>query len=179
MKGVKPVVKKVTKINRDLLTLTYGAIVSQIVKDTDNIKEANDQLEKLGFDIGSRLIDEFVAKSEGKLCQDYKEMANTIAKEGFEMFLGVKGELQELKADSHKDISFNIELNENPLTDFVEIPEHLAGLSYNNIICGAIRGAINSLLLIGKVYMKQDQLLGDEKTIIRVECKREKLKDED
>lgn len=35
-----------------------------------------------GFDFGSRLIDEFVAKSEGKLCGDYKEMANTIAKVG-------------------------------------------------------------------------------------------------
>lgn len=61
------------------------------------------------------------------------------------MFLGVKGDLEELKADSHKDISFNIVLNDNPLTDFVEIPEHLSGLSYNNIICGAIRGAIHSV----------------------------------
>lgn len=61
------------------------------------------------------------------------------------MFLGTKGELEDLKAENHKDISFNIVLNDNPLTDFVEIPESLIGLSYNNIICGAIRGAINSV----------------------------------
>lgn len=72
-------------------------------------------------------------------------MANTIAKEGFEMFLGTKADLEELKAESHKDISFNLVINDNPLTDFVEIPEHLSGLSYNNIICGAIRGAIGSV----------------------------------
>jgi len=52
-------------------------------------------------------------------------MANTIAKEGFEMFLGTKADLEELKADSHKDISFNLVLTDNPLTDLVEIPEHL------------------------------------------------------
>lgn len=61
------------------------------------------------------------------------------------MFLGSKAELEDLKADSHKDISFNLVLTDNPLTDFVEIPENLVGLSYNNIICGAIRGAINSV----------------------------------
>lgn len=33
--------------NRDLLALTYGSIVNQIIKDTDNIKEANEQLEKM------------------------------------------------------------------------------------------------------------------------------------
>ena len=97
--------------------------------------------------MGQRLVDEFVAKNDGKLCSDYKEMANTIAKEGFEMFLGTKADLEELKAESYKDISFNLVINDNPLTDFVEIPEHLFGLSYNNIICGAIRGAIGSVNL--------------------------------
>lgn len=63
------------------------------------------------------------------------------------MFLGTKGELENLKADSHKDISFNIVIHDKPLTDFVEIPEHLHGLSYNNIICGAIRGALHSVTI--------------------------------
>ncbi len=29
--------------------------------------------------MGIRLIDEFLAKSEGKLCSDYRKMAETIA----------------------------------------------------------------------------------------------------
>lgn len=62
------------------------------------------------------------------------------------MFLGTKGELESLKADSYKDISFNIVMKDRPLTEFVEIPSHLTGLSYNNIICGAMRGALNTVL---------------------------------
>ena len=44
------------------------------------------------------------------------------------MFLGVKGQVEDFKAESSKDISFNIVLSDNPLTDFVEIPENLSGL---------------------------------------------------
>lgn len=118
------------------------------------------------------------------------------------MFLGTRGELENLKADSHKDISFNIVIKDKPLTEFVDIPSHLQGLSYNNIICGAIRGALNSvgiqymhtfialinnfhsllltqLVLIGRVFVLSDQLLGDERTVLRIEVKREKLKDDD
>ena len=66
--------------------------------------------------------------------------------EAFEFFLGIKGEIEDFKAESPKDISFNIAFSEKPLGDFVEIPEYLRGLQYNNIICGAVRGAINSVL---------------------------------
>ena len=33
-------------------------------------------------------------------------------------------------------------LEDNPLTDFVEIPEGYAGLRYCNVLCGIIRGAL-------------------------------------
>ena len=33
-------------------------------------------------------------------------------------------------------------INDNPLTDFVELPENLVNLDYSNIICGIIRGAL-------------------------------------
>lgn len=51
-KSTKVVTNRIEKVNSELLTLTYGAIVSQIVKDSDNVIEANDQLEKMGFNIG-------------------------------------------------------------------------------------------------------------------------------
>lgn len=41
-KPSKVVVSKIEKVNAELLTLTYGAIVAQIVKDSDNVIEAND-----------------------------------------------------------------------------------------------------------------------------------------
>lgn len=33
-------------------------------------------------------------------------------------------------------------LEDNPLADFVELPEQLAGLKYSNLLCGVIRGAL-------------------------------------
>ena len=38
-----------------------------------------------GFNIGQRLIDEFLAK-EGKMCSNSKEMAETIAKVNFDNY---------------------------------------------------------------------------------------------
>lgn len=34
-------------------------------------------------------------------------------------------------------------LEDNPLADFVELPEQLAGLKYSNLLCGVIRGALD------------------------------------
>ena len=33
-------------------------------------------------------------------------------------------------------------LEDNPLTDFVELPEQLGALKYSNLLCGVIRGAL-------------------------------------
>lgn len=33
-------------------------------------------------------------------------------------------------------------LEDNPLTDFVELPESYSGLIYCNVLCGVIRGAL-------------------------------------
>jgi len=41
------------------------------------------------------------------------------------MFLGVKAEVENFKSDEMKYCSFDLCFSENPLTDFVELPEHL------------------------------------------------------
>ena len=33
-------------------------------------------------------------------------------------------------------------LEDNPLTDYVELPEQLGNLKYCNVLCGVIRGAL-------------------------------------
>jgi hypothetical protein len=40
-------------------------------------------------------------------------------------------------------------LEDNPLTDFVEIPEGYSGLRYCNVLCGIIRGALEMVRRIG------------------------------
>ncbi len=52
------------KIPAELVVLTYGAYVSKLLKETNDNDPAvvNLQLEQLGYNMGSRMIDEFFAK---------------------------------------------------------------------------------------------------------------------
>ena len=44
-------------------------------------------------------------------------------------------------------IIFSLILDNNPLTDFVELPSELAALNYCQMICGIIRGALEMVQL--------------------------------
>jgi hypothetical protein len=63
------------------------------------------------------------------------------------MFLGVVAE-QEIVPykKEEKSRKFLIHIADNPLNDFVELPEHLYGINYSGIIAGAIRGALAAVL---------------------------------
>ncbi len=60
---------KIEKINSELFTLTYGSLVAQLVKDYEDMEEVNKQLERMGYNIGQRLIDEYLAKSGAPACR--------------------------------------------------------------------------------------------------------------
>ncbi|WMV48796.1 hypothetical protein MTR67_042181 [Solanum verrucosum] len=70
----------VERVNAELFTLTYGAIVRQLLTDLEEVEEVNKQLDQMGYNIGIRLIDEFLAKSNVSRCIDFKETAEVIAK---------------------------------------------------------------------------------------------------
>ena len=58
---------RVEKVNAELVTLTYGTIVAQLCQDYDyDYAEVNAQLEKMGYNIGMRLIEDFLAKFLGR-----------------------------------------------------------------------------------------------------------------
>ena len=63
---------------------------------------------------------------------------------GFKMFLGVVPTVGNWSA---KGDEFSLILDQNPLVDFVELPETHQGLLYSNIICGVIRGALEMVCL--------------------------------
>lgn len=79
------------KINSELFILTYGALVSQVSRsipfthlqlvadavDQDN-SSVNEQLDKMGFSIGTRLIEDFLARSNVTRCSDFKETADVV-----------------------------------------------------------------------------------------------------
>mmetsp|Transcript_13126 Transcript_13126/g.20604 ORF Transcript_13126/g.20604 Transcript_13126/m.20604 type:complete len:162 (+) Transcript_13126:62-547(+) len=81
--------QKMDKINAEVFTLTYGSMVQQLLKDHEDVGEVNAQLEKMGYGIGQRLIDELLAKSGVGACADLRETAEVMSKVGFKMFLGV------------------------------------------------------------------------------------------
>ncbi|KAG8919155.1 transport protein particle 22 kDa subunit, partial [Tulasnella sp. 408] len=77
------------KINAELFTLTYGALVIQLIQDYEDYSEVNKQLEKMGYNIGTRLIEDFLARSNMGRCSDFREVGEVIAKVGFKAFLNI------------------------------------------------------------------------------------------
>lgn len=74
---------RIDKVNAELVTLTYGTIVAQLCKDFDSdYVEVNKQLDKMGYSIGLRLIEDFLSKSNIGRCSNFKETAEAIAKVG-------------------------------------------------------------------------------------------------
>merc|ERR1719356_2189633 len=161
--------QKVEKVNSDILALTYGSLVTQLLRDIEDVEAVNVQLEKMGYNIGLRIVDEFLGKSGVSSCQDFRETAEVIAKVGLRMFLGVSAEVvmwnRELTACS-------LVLPENPLADYVELPPNLTNrLWYSNLLCGVLRGALEQLQMKVECRFQKDILNGDETNLIRIELK--------
>lgn len=77
------------QVSGELFTLTYGALVAQLLKDYEDVDAVNRQLDKIGYNIGLRMIDDFLAKNPtvGK-CNDMREVADVLSKQGFKLYLG-------------------------------------------------------------------------------------------
>jgi len=56
------------------------------------------------------------------------------------MYLGVTCEVL-----VYSDKEYGITFYENPLNDYVELPEKYRGLWYSNLMCGVIKGALESV----------------------------------
>ncbi|KAJ1491084.1 trafficking protein particle complex subunit 3 [Baffinella frigidus] len=157
--------QKMDKINAEVFTLTYGAMVQQLLKDHEDINEVNAQLDKMGYSIGQRLIDELLAKCNLGACADLRETAEVMSKVGFKMFLGVAANVA---GWNQAETEFSLLLQENPLTDLVELPEELRGLKYCNVLCGVLRGALEMINLRVECDYLKCTLWGDAATEIRV-----------
>ncbi|CAM9340439.1 unnamed protein product [Choristocarpus tenellus] len=179
---------KISKVNAELFTLTYGAMVMQLIQDFEDVNAINKQLETMGYNMGVRLIDEFLAKSNVHSpggCSDLKETADIIAKarEGeidtceipnnttkvaFKMFLGVSADVASWNAEAN---AFSLLLYDNPLIEFVELPPQYGDLLYSNLLCGVIRGALEMVQMKVECRFVRDVLRGDDVNEIRVELK--------
>lgn len=142
--------------------MTYGAFVAQLAKDLDNAEEVNKQLDKIGYAIGLRLAEDYIAQqnapnpSSGSAmqqsslfptagaaltvrCADLREVSEVLSKVAFKHYLGAQPSVANWSVAADE---FSLIFDANPLGEFVELPSHLATLSYAAILCGAIRGAL-------------------------------------
>lgn len=138
--------------------------MTEMLKDYEDPKDVTVQLDKvrtpskhvktarfqIGFNMGSRLADDFLAKNANvPRCVDTRQIADVLCRSAIPCYLGVSATAS---AWTSGDREFTITLESNPLTELVQVPNHLvsAGLSYSQLIAGAIRGALEAVHF--KVY---------------------------
>ncbi|EEH48218.2 TRAPP complex core subunit BET3 [Paracoccidioides brasiliensis Pb18] len=160
---------RVDKVNAELVTLTYGTIVAQLCNDYDSdYAEVNKQLDRMGYNIGMRLIEDYLAKSNTGRCANFRETADMISKVGFKIFLNITPTIANWTSDNK---SFSLIFDENPLADFVELPDDGRAqdeLWFSNILCGVLRGALEMVQMQVEAHFVSDVLRGNETTEMRV-----------
>jgi len=130
-------------MSSDLFVLSYGALVADLVNDLETPEEVNRQLDKIGYNMGLRMADDFLAKNPriGR-CSDLQQIMEIMAKSALKSYLGITAQFTSIGTSGDE---YSLALDTNPLVEFVEIPDELKGLYYSQIICGCIRGALEAL----------------------------------
>lgn len=89
--------------------------------------------------MGTKYVEEFLARSGLGRCADLKETAEILSKVAFKASLNIVPTVGNWSVDGKE---FSLFFDENPLTEFVELPESVQNsLFYCNILCGLLRGA--------------------------------------
>ena len=162
------------KTSAEFFAMMYGSLVRQLISDNNatsasSMENVNKQLDDMGYNIGLRIIDEYLAKSKAPPCSGFQDTAEAIAVVGLKMFLGITANVTDVSEGA-----YTLEFDDSPLTLFVELPDKYRQqeLHYCNILCGVIRGALSQVSIQTTVAFTADKLLGDAKNAIRVTSSR-------
>ena len=136
----------------------------QVLHDyEDCVPEANAKLDAMGHSIGCRLVEDFLAKTDSgrgaTRCEAFRDAAETVAKVGLRMFLGIGAECERW---NEAETRCAIVLESNPLARFAELPPRYRDLSYCQLLCGVIRGALEMIGMRTTCAFGKDALRGDD-----------------
>ena len=153
--------------------MTYGVFVAKLLREADDnsAEEVNKQLEEVGYNMGSRMVDDFFASQKGAAinqpCTDFKQTMSVLGRQAFKMFLGISADV--IGWDETEKVC-SLVMKENPLNDFVVLPANLrCKLWYSNVLVGIIQGALEMINLKVKATFMKDTLRGDNEIEIKVE----------
>lgn len=127
-------------VNAEVFAMMYGSLVTQLLRDYKDISIVNTELFKIGYNMGIRMVEEFLARANIPACASFRDTVTALAEAGFKMFLGISAEVRHSSPPDER--CFLVAFNNNPLNEFVELPPSCAALQYSIIICGAITGAL-------------------------------------
>ena len=115
-----------------------------------------------GYNIGVRLIEDFLAKSAWPRCRSFAESVSVLSSVAFKMFLNCSTTLKTINDDVEYVLGF--EGDGMPLMEYVQVPESLRkqGLRYLNVLPGVIRGAFEMIHL-----EVESEMVGEEGIRVR------------
>lgn len=116
----------------------------------------------MGYNIGLRLIEDFLARTNYPRCTDLRDTAEKI-QTAFKMYLNASPSLSNITNDE-----FSLVFESTPFGEFTELPDSCANLKYCNVLPGVIRGACEMVQLDVQAWVQNDTLKGDNATEIRV-----------
>ena len=149
-------------VNVELFALTYGSLVRAIVKETNNIDDANAKLMKIGTSLGNRITDDIVVHQDNYNIKTFKQACQLLV-DSFKSYLGVTAQTVDFA-----DKRVVLRLVDNPITRYVTIPLENEGLIYLNPLLGAIKTLLAMLHFSTEVKLIQDKLKGDPNNEIEI-----------
>lgn len=154
---------------QSLLGFFYGELVGKILAETGSVLKTNAMLEEVGYNIGVRLVDFYLAEARPSFSNE-RERVGGIIKGTLKSFIGTNVEIVDWNAEGFQ---LSVLVPSNCLSANIDLPDALRSssgpLCYMNVLAGIIRGAMDMTRVKCRCSFVKDSLIGDEVNLIRVE----------